>query len=81
MRSSQQNRYWWFGVNNRKKRYAKTSAHVIYPEISPFLDGQQNILTGHLAGPDAHLITMNRCDLMIKLLFGWAMATSENGEL
>lgn len=41
MEISKQNNYWWFGVNNRNKRHVKSKAHVIYPEISSFLNGQQ----------------------------------------
>jgi len=31
--------YWWFGVNNVKKRSVNAKQHVIYPDIEPFLEG------------------------------------------
>lgn len=34
-----QNSYWWFGINNVKKRTPTSKCHVIYPDIAPMLNG------------------------------------------
>ncbi|CAK8715527.1 hypothetical protein KKHLCK_04630 [Candidatus Electrothrix laxa] len=42
--------YWWFGVNNTKKRSEKAKPHVIYPEIEPLLSGRSEVFVWPYGG-------------------------------